>query len=140
MKRAVLLVLLAACSPPDLTPVPGQGLFTAIVWHDVYGQADKAPAIEWRRDLVTCERSDGTTGPGYWHDGVCQMGNWVSGDSFVTVADLPDFHDRSQMVAHEYLHVFLARAGRDDPDHRQPEWAEGGLFDRAIDALAKAGW
>lgn len=123
---------------PDLTPVPGQGLFTVIVWNDVFGRTDKAPAIEWRRDL-TCVAASGF--PGFENsDGTCVNGNWSGGD-FVSVADVPGMRlSESGMLAHELLHVKLAREGRDDSEHLRPEWADGGLMDRANAALAAANW
>jgi len=137
-----LALLLGACRQPA-PPMPDQSSATTIVWNEQYGMTVEPPPIEWvTGSSLNCGANDGGWESYDFGEDLCVAGEstwqpfnalvaWPAGSVFSTTA-----------LAHELCHLRdgIVTNGQDlDPNHIGACFVEGGLVQKANEALAEIG-
>lgn len=125
----LLALLLSACDSigigaGSIVQQPRQTEAVALVWHDVYGQDRRPPAVRWVEGAdLNCRRAEWPIDQrGFLLAGsVCVAGfTWSWGE--VSVAIQPGDHFYQIGLAHEFLHAAKFGHGSPDAFHEGDEW------------------
>lgn len=153
--RPVLLAFLAGCATGgSLRPVSdGQVEAVWIIWHHTYGREDGPPNIRWKQgaELDCTDPNSGKPGfsiPDPDEGTVCREGLTMSFRE-VIMSWHGELSFSETALAHELLHVVMARELVFDPFHKREEWKpleecapdrpRCGIVDRANLAVREAG-